>query len=234
MGRLERVESQLSPALIEDLSKTLYFPYSSGLPIITEHPELRAGEVLRPLIPEEIIVARIRALAKEIGYLVASNSKEYVCGAILEGGRYFHDKVRGLWLQDLNSQIATAHSDIKSRYATETGKYEVISLPPPETVNNKSYIVFEGVVDSTTTLQILQEELSESPYKEVNLLVALLIDKVDAHPQTPLPACVKWCLFAMGNHWMVGCGPDVGEKGSRRFATLPYIAIYQKKEKKML
>ena len=205
-----------------DLSRIPYFSDRGDLPIISEHPELRSDERLKVLIPEWVVGARIKALAKKIEVEASQAPEEMVFGAVLEGGRYLYDQVMAFLPSDLTSRTVTTHLDIKSRYATQTGIYEVKRLPPPEVVNGKIYRVFEGVADTLRTLEILQEVLLKPPYFLKELRVALLVDKVDAHPEIPLPDCVDCCLLGMENKWMVGCGPDTGG----RFRNLPYIGIF--------
>jgi len=207
-----------------DLSIIPYFPDRDDLPIIREHPELRNGEKLRILIPENIVVTRIRALAEKIEAEVSPNPDNFVFGAILEGGRYLLTRMREFLPPDLNARIPIEYLDIKSRLAIKTGNYEIKKLPRPEIVNGKIYRVFEGVADSGRTIEITQAVLSQPPYYLRELRVALLMDKKDAHEGVPLASCVDHCLLAMGEEWMVGCGPDT----DGRFRNLPYVALYKK------
>lgn len=225
--------TEVTPANIGrfDFTKLDWNPYFSGkhpFREITGCPEIQARETLHELIPAYAIQTRVDAVTSALARTIFRDPEEFVVGAIPKGGLWLYEKLLkkleeiSVWgLKTINFGVEI---DIKSRHATETGEYEVRSLPDPKQINGKTFVLCEGVADTTQTLQMAQNTLTQPPYKDVHLWVVLLVDKIDAHPGAKLPDCVKQTLFQIGKVWMVGCGPDTDQ----RFRNLPYIAVYKK------
>jgi len=214
-----------------DFSNLHWNPYFSGehpFGTVYDLPELKPNEFLEILIPSEAIQARVDAATLAIARTVFQNSREFTFGAVTKGGLWLYDRLLSKladyspWgLKSINSG---AHIDVKSRYGTETGEYEIRELPKPEMVNGKTLYLCEGVADTVQTLQIIEDALSSPPYEGVDLRVLLLLDKIKAHPGKNLPKSVEKTLFYSGNVWVSGCGPDTDQ----RFRDLNCVVVYKK------
>lgn len=225
--------TEITPANISqfDFTGLDWNPYFSGKDLfgpVKHNPELRPGETLTVLIPSEAVQARVEAATNQLARMVLADSGQFALGAIPKGGLWLYEKllrkIEAISPWGLKTVNCDNHLDIKSRYATETGQYQIISLPDPQKVNNKTYLLCEGVVDTVQTLKMAEAALSQPPYENVKLGLLLLLDKTDAHPRVSLPGWVNQVLFYTGDVWVSGCGPDTGQ----RFRDLDLVAVYQK------
>ncbi|HNP89120.1 MAG: hypothetical protein BWY24_00249 [Microgenomates group bacterium ADurb.Bin219] len=214
-----------------DFRNLNWLPYFSGEHLfgpVENCPELQPNESLNILIPEFAVRQRVEAVAGNLAGAILADPGKFSLGAIREGGLWFYEqlmkKVEEISPWGRKTVNAENHLDIKSRHATETGEYQVLSSPDPERVNGKTLILCEGVADTLQTITIAQEVLSRPPYREVNLRILLLLDKTGVHPGLALPGVVYPPLFSCGNVWVSGCGPDTDQ----RFRNLGCIAVYKK------
>lgn len=214
-----------------DFRNLNWLPYFSGEHLfgpVKNCPELQPNESLDILIPEFAVKQRVEAVTGNLAKAILADPEKFSLGAIPKGGLWLYEqlmnKVEEISPWGRKTVNAENHLEIKSRYATETGGYQVLCSPDPEKVNGKTLILCEGVADTLQTITIAQEVLSRPPYREVNLKILLLLDKAAAHPGLALSEVVYPPLFSCGNIWVSGCGPDTDQ----RFRNLGCIAVYKK------
>lgn len=228
------LSTEVTPQNIDkfDFSNLNWQPHFSGEKLFGPVPdcsEIQEGESLEILIPEFAINQRVEAVTQKLAQAILANPEDFAIGAIPKGGLWLYEELMrrieriSPWGQKTINH--DNHLDIKSRRATETGEYQVISLPEAQKVNGKTLLLCEGVADSLQTLAMARKVLSQPPYEKVNLRILLLLDKVGAHPLTPLPQITYPPLFTCGDVWVCGCGPDTDQ----RFRNLNCIAVYTKK-----
>lgn len=201
-----------------DLNWTPYFDGENNLGQV-EDEQLEEGESLWRLIPEEIINTRIEAMVSKIKAELAEEER-VTTGAITNGGLWFMNKVLGQLNQEERSKIKEeVHIDIKSKWSTQSGDYEVRLFPKKEEVEGV-YWIFEGVADCGQTLEIVNQRIGEM---EIEAKVWLLADKVAIENPRALPEIAQPALFLINEKlWIAGCGPD-GNRG--RFREVPEIVV---------
>lgn len=228
------LSTEVTPQNIDkfDFTNLSWLPYFSGENLfdpVLDCSEIQEGESLQILIPEFAIKQRVETITQGIAQNILANPEKFALGAIPKGGLWLYEelmkKIEEISPWGRKTINHDNHLDIKSRHATETGEYQVVSLPEPQKVNGKTLLLCEGVADSLQTLALAKSVLSQPPYEDVRLQVLLLLDKIGAHPQTPLPEDVLPPLFTCGDVWVCGCGPDTDQ----RFRNLNCIAVYTKK-----
>jgi len=174
---------------------------------------------------------RVAAFVKKIAPYLLKDPQSFALGALLDGGYHFYQRV----LAEVTPQTVwgdhtfpAAHADVKSHWSTPSGKEEVKALPSPDLVNGKNYLIFEGVIDSIGTINLLRESLAVPPFHPAEVIIISLTDKLGARTpeQQTLPPNTS-ALLGLGGFWMCGDGPDAN---NGRFRTLPGggIARYSK------
>lgn len=164
---------------------------------------------MKPLYSEERIHQRVDELAREISRDFLS--KDLVVVGILNGGFIFTaDLCRSIAIpHEVDFMAASSYGD-----GTTSGNLK-ITKELKKSVQNKSVLLVEDIVDTGQTLEYLLEEVGKQKPKDLKV-AALFWKKSKANPHIP----VHYPGFIIEDEFLVGYGLDY--KG--RYRNLPYVA----------
>ena len=168
--------------------------------------------VVRVLISEAEIAARIKGLAAEIDANHAGH--EIVIVAVLKGALMIvADLARALKV------AASIEFMAVSSYGGATSSSGVVRILKDldRDVSGQHVLIVEDVVDSGRTLSWLVRNLQAR--RPASLEICTLLRKPDA---VKVKAPLRYVGFEVGPEFVVGYGLDVGE----RFRGLPYIGLF--------
>jgi hypoxanthine phosphoribosyltransferase len=171
----------------------------------------RRGERVKILISGRRIQRRIQALAKQIRRDFPDEPLHLV--SVLKGGVFF--------LTDLARNIAGEVSFdfiAVSSYgkATRSSGQVRLTRDLDSSIEGKTVIVVEDILDTGMTLQYLLKLFQQR--KPKHLRVAVLLDKPD---RRVAPVRADYVGFSIPNEFVVGYGLDYSE----RYRNLPYVGV---------
>jgi hypoxanthine phosphoribosyltransferase len=171
----------------------------------------RRGERVKILISGGRIQRRIQALAKQIRRDFPNEQLHLV--SVLKGGVFF--------LTDLARSIAGEVSFdfiAVSSYgkATRSSGQVRLTRDLDSSIEGKTVIVVEDILDTGMTLQYLLKLFQQR--KPKHLRVAVLLDKPD---RRIAPVRADYIGFSIPNEFVVGYGLDYSE----RYRNLPYVGV---------
>jgi hypoxanthine phosphoribosyltransferase len=171
----------------------------------------RRGERVKILIAGRRIQRRIQALAKQIRRDFPDEPLHLV--SVLKGGVFF--------LTDLARSIAGEVSFdfiAVSSYgkATRSSGQVRLTRDLDSSIEGKTVIVVEDILDTGMTLQYLLKLFQQR--KPKHLRVAVLLDKPD---RRVAPVRADYVGFSIPNEFVVGYGLDYSE----RYRNLPYVGV---------
>jgi hypoxanthine phosphoribosyltransferase len=171
----------------------------------------RRGERVKILISGRRIQRRIQALAKQIRRDFPDEPLHLV--SVLKGGVFF--------LTDLARSIAGEVSFdfiAVSSYgkATRSSGQVRLTRDLDSSIEGKTVIVVEDILDTGMTLQYLLKLFQQR--KPKHLRVAVLLDKPD---RRVAPVRADYVGFSIPNEFVVGYGLDYSE----RYRNLPYVGV---------
>jgi hypoxanthine phosphoribosyltransferase len=174
------------------------------------HP---AAAQLSPLITEEVLQERIRALGAQIRADYGDRPIHAIC--VLKGSFLFMaDLVRAIG-GDVRCDflgVSSYHGGTRS-----TGVVKITQdLSTP--IEDADCLIVEDIVDTGLTMDYLLRMLGTRGPR--SLKICSLLDK-PVHREVQLT--VDYVGFTIPDAFVVGYGLDLGE----RFRNLPYVAVYQ-------
>ncbi|HJJ98816.1 MAG TPA: hypoxanthine phosphoribosyltransferase [Methanocorpusculum sp.] len=167
------------------------------------------ADTIDVLIPEEIIDARIRELAKQIDSDYAGKSVTLI--TTLKGACFFAcELAKRLTVPVFMEYIQAASYEGKSSTSAITMKLDV----PDSAVTGKHVIIIEDVIDTGRTLSTIKDLVQTR--NPASIAVCSLLDK---HGCRVVPLEGDYIGFTIGNNFIVGYGLDWDQK----YRNLPYI-----------
>ena len=159
--------------------------------------------------------AEIKARVKEIGQQIKRDftGKKPVLIGVLKGTFVFLSDLARCIDLDCSIDFLTASSYGKG---AETSGKVTIAKDPGDSLEGKSVIIVEDILDSGVTMSFLKKYLSERNPESIS--VCTLLDKPERR-KTDVKA--DYFGFLCPNEFLVGYGLDYAEK----YRNLPYIGI---------
>lgn len=168
-------------------------------------------DIIRILLPENEIDARVRSLASTISKDYEGVSNLYLV-AILKGAFIF--------LADLTRRLTIPHT-VDFMAITSYGKSTIsgavrILMDLREPIENQHVLIVEDILDSGQTLSYLYRTLQDRNPASLKTCILTYKKRAEITPTVPL----DYLGFEIPDVWVVGYGLDFADK----FRTLPYIA----------
>jgi hypoxanthine phosphoribosyltransferase len=171
----------------------------------------RRGERVKILISGRRIQRRIQALAKQIRRDFPDEPLHLV--SVLKGGVFFlTDLARNIAGEVSFDFIAVASYG----KATRSSGQVRLTRDLDSSIEGKTVIVVEDILDTGMTLQYLLKLFQQR--KPKHLRVAVLLDKPD---RRVAPVRADYVGFSIPNEFVVGYGLDYSE----RYRNLPYVGV---------
>jgi len=170
-----------------------------------------ASPVLRVLISQEQIQARVRELGAEIDRDYPNGTLHLIC--ILKGACFFlADLARAL-----RREVRVDFMGISSYGKGKTTSGEVkVTRDLDISVEGADLLIVEDIVDSGVTLNYLMHVLQQR--KPRSIRIAALLDKPERRQR---PVEVAYVGFRIPDEFVVGYGLDYGE----RYRNLPDVCV---------
>jgi hypoxanthine phosphoribosyltransferase len=169
------------------------------------------GESVRILISGRRIQRRIQALAKQIRKDFPDEPLHLV--SVLKGGVFFLTDLA----RSISGEVSFDFIAVSSYGQTTRSSGQVrLTRDLDSSIEGKSVIVVEDILDTGMTLQYLLKLFQHR--KPKHLRVAVLLDKPD---RRIAPVQAEYVGFSIPNEFVVGYGLDYAE----RYRNLPYVGV---------
>ena len=176
-------------------------------------------ETVSVMIPEEELLARVRAMAAQITADYEGKEIKLIC--ILKGSVFFTTELAkriNLPIKLDFMSVSSYGDDVES-----SGRVRIVK-DLDETIRGQNVIVVEDIVDSGRTLSFLLEMLQSR--KPESLRLCTLLDKPS---RRVTDVKVDYTGFEIPDEFVVGFGLDYAQ----RYRALPFIGkLHARKEKK--
>jgi hypoxanthine phosphoribosyltransferase len=171
------------------------------------------AEVIRELISEEKVDARIRELGEQISKDYAGESVHLVC--ILKGACIFMCDLAKRIRVPLSMDFMTVSS-----YGSGTQSSGIVRIKKDldDPIKGLNVLIVEDIVDSGRTLHYLTEVFKERGCKSVR--TCTLLDKPE---RRVVDLDVDYVGFMIPNQFVVGYGMDYDQ----RYRDLPFIGVVE-------
>ena len=171
------------------------------------------AEVIRELISEEKVDARIRELGEQISKDYAGESVHLVC--ILKGACIFMCDLAKRIRVPLSMDFMTVSS-----YGSGTKSSGIVRIKKDldDPIKGLNVLIVEDIVDSGRTLHYLTEVFKERGCKSVR--TCTLLDKPE---RRVVDLDVDYVGFRIPNQFVVGYGMDYDQ----RYRDLPFIGVVE-------
>ena len=171
------------------------------------------AEVIRELISEEKVDARIRELGEQISKDYAGESVHLVC--ILKGACIFMCDLAKRIRVPLSMDFMTVSS-----YGSGTKSSGIVRIKKDldDPIKGLNVLIVEDIVDSGRTLHYLTEVFKERGCKSVR--TCTLLDKPE---RRVVDLDVDYVGFMIPNQFVVGYGMDYDQ----RYRDLPFIGVVE-------
>lgn len=171
------------------------------------------AEVIRELISEEKVDARIRELGEQISKDYAGESVHLVC--ILKGACIFMCDLAKRIRVPLSMDFMTVSS-----YGSGTQSSGIVRIKKDldDPIKGLNVLIVEDIVDSGRTLHYLTEVFRERGCKSVR--TCTLLDKPE---RRVVDLDVDYVGFMIPNQFVVGYGMDYDQ----RYRDLPFIGVVE-------
>ena len=171
------------------------------------------AEVIRELISEEKVDARIRELGEQISKDYAGESVHLVC--ILKGACIFMCDLAKRIRVPLSMDFMTVSS-----YGSGTQSSGIVRIRKDldDPIKGLNVLIVEDIVDSGRTLHYLTEVFKERGCKSVR--TCTLLDKPE---RRVVDLDVDYVGFMIPNQFVVGYGMDYDQ----RYRDLPFIGVVE-------
>lgn len=169
------------------------------------------AEVIRELISEEKVDAKIRALGEVISTDYAGKSVHLVC--ILKGASFFMCELA----KRITVPVSIDFMSVSS-YGGSTQSSGIVRIVKDvdDPLAGKDVIIVEDIVDSGRTLYYLQELFRDRGTSSIRLCT--LLDKPE---RRVVDLKVDYTGFVIPDKFVVGYGMDYDQK----YRNLPYIGV---------
>jgi hypoxanthine phosphoribosyltransferase len=169
------------------------------------------GESVRILISGHRIQRRIQALARQIRKDFPDEPLHLV--SVLKGGVFFLTDLA----RSISGEVSFDFIAVSSYGQTTRSSGQVrLTRDLDSSIEGKSVIVVEDILDTGMTLQYLLKLFQHR--KPKHLRVAVLLDKPD---RRTAPVQADYVGFSIPNEFVVGYGLDYAE----RYRNLPYVGV---------
>ena len=171
------------------------------------------AEVIRELISEEKVDARIRELGEQISKDYAGESVHLVC--ILKGACIFMCELA----KRINVPVSMDFMTVSS-YGSGTKSSGIVRIKKDldDPIKGLNVLIVEDIVDSGRTLHYLTEVFKERGCKSVR--TCTLLDKPE---RRVVDLTVDYTGFRIPDEFVVGYGMDYDQ----RYRDLPYIGVVE-------
>ena len=180
------------------------------MPNLTENTQLGGQALKRIVFTEEMVQARVRAMADEISSAYTAADRLLVVGLLKGSFLFMADLVRAIELPlHVDFLVASSYGSNK----VSSGDVRLL-YDPEASLQDRAVILVEDIVDSGATLnRLIPRLMARNPTSlEVCALLHKRLVALDREPQ--------WVGFDAPNEFLVGYGLDYAED----FRHLPYIA----------
>ena len=169
--------------------------------------------VVREMISEEKVVARIKEIAEQINQEYEGKEVTLVC--ILKGSIFFTTELAKYIKIPVTIDFMQCSS-----YGADTKSSGIVKLAKDldEPIMGKHVILIEDIIDSGRTLSHLVKLLSQR--EPASLTLCTLLDKPS---RRVVPVEVKYTGFEIPDEFVVGFGLDYAQK----HCNLPFIGIVE-------
>lgn len=176
----------------------------------TEDARLGGQELVRIVYDEDQVQRRVRAMGAEISRAYDAGDRLLVVGLLKGSFLFVADLVRSIQLPlHVDFLVAASYGSGK----VSTGDVRLL-YDPEASLEGRSVILVEDIIDSGTTLQRLVPKLEERNPSSLEVCTLLHKRLVELDPEP------RWVGFDAPNEFLVGYGLDYAED----FRHLPYIA----------
>lgn len=171
------------------------------------------AEVIRELISEEKVNARIKELGERISEDYAGKSVHLVC--ILKGASFFMCELA----KRITVPVSIDFMSVSS-YGSSTQSSGIVRIVKDvdDPVADRDVIIVEDIVDSGRTLNYLQELFRDRGSNSIRLCT--LLDKPE---RRVVDLEVDYTGFIIPDKFVVGYGMDYDQ----RYRNLPYIGVVE-------
>ena len=180
------------------------------MPNLTENTQLGGQALKRIVFTEEMVQARVRAMADEISSAYTAADRLLVVGLLKGSFLFMADLVRAIELPlHVDFLVASSYGSNK----VSSGDVRLL-YDPEASLQDRAVILVEDIVDSGATLnRLIPRLMARNPTSlEVCALLHKRLVTLDREP--------RWVGFDAPNEFLVGYGLDYAED----FRHLPYIA----------
>ncbi len=174
--------------------------------------EKLAKDLVRILISEDKIQAKVQTIADEINEKYKDIEEPLVIVGVLKGSIFF--------LSDLARKITVPHIidfiaiSSYGRGGDKRGEVRFL-MDTRESITDKHVLIVEDILDSGHTLDYLTKNFEAR--NPLSVEKAVFLDKPDRHE---VEVSIQYKGFDIPDVWVVGYGLDYKEE----YRTLPYIA----------
>jgi hypoxanthine phosphoribosyltransferase len=165
------------------------------------------GEVL---ITSQQIEARVCELGEQISRDYADSQRLLLLGLLRGSVMFITDLMR-----KVQRPLTMDFMSVSSYSGSESSGFVRIDSDHKTNIHGWDVILIDDIVDSGYTLHTVSKLLRER--KPRSLKLCALLDKVERHK---VNLHIDYCGFTIPDHFVVGYGLDIDEKGRN----LPYIA----------
>lgn len=171
------------------------------------------AELIRVMIPEEEVDARIVQLGKQISEDYAGKQVHLIC--ILKGSVFFTCELA----KRITVPVSLDFMSVSS-YGDGTSSSGIVKIVKDldESLEGKDVIVIEDIIDSGRTLHYLMDVLGKRQPNSLKLCT--LLDKPDRRVRD---VKVDYVGFEIPDEFVVGYGLDYAQK----YRNLPYIGVVE-------
>jgi hypoxanthine phosphoribosyltransferase len=162
------------------------------------------------LISQDEIEQRIKTLGERITADYQDSENLLLLG-LLRGSVMFITDL----MKHINRPMTMDFMSVSSYAGSESSGFVRIDSDHKTNIHGWDVILIDDIVDSGYTIHTVRKLLMER--KPKSLKVCALLDKPERHK---IDIQIDYCGFTIGDHFVVGYGLDIDEKGRN----LPYIA----------
>ncbi len=174
------------------------------------------SDVVKVLIPEETVDAKIKEIGEQISKDYAGKEVHLIC--ILKGGVFFACELA----KRITIPVSLDFMQVSS-YGNTTKSSGIVRIKKDldDSMENKEVIIVEDIIDSGQTLHYLIPVLKQR--KPASIRLCALLNKPDRR-EVEVP--IDYLGFDIPDEFVVGYGLDYAQK----YRNLPFIGIIEPDE----
>ena len=169
-------------------------------------------DILKVLLTEEQIKARIKELGEEISREYAG--KNPVVVGVLKGVVVFYSDM----IREIKIPCQMDFMCVSSYHGTESTGRTMISKDIASDIYGRHVLILEDIFDTGNSLEFITNHLMNK--KPASLKICTLLDKPERRKEGVTVSC-DWVGFTIPNEFVVGYGLDYNEY----YRNLPFIGI---------